>query len=201
MDRDSGRTAWRLRRAGSAVLLLVALTTIGGTPSAAAAPASAAGATAVPPDAAAVRGAPPEWTWPIEVPRPILRGYSGPATRYASGHRGIDIAAPVGSAVHSPADGIVSFAGTVVDRPVLSIRHGDGLVSSFEPISAGAAVGTSVVAGQVVGTVAPSSGHCPPGCVHFGVRRDGEYLSPLMLLGGVPRAILLPLDESPQARG
>jgi hypothetical protein len=28
--------------------------------------------------------------------------------------------------------------------------------------------------------------------VHFGVRIDGEYVSPFLFLGGIPRAVLLP---------
>ncbi|WP_275934957.1 hypothetical protein [Microbacterium testaceum] len=37
-----------------------------------------------------------------------------------------------------------------------------------------------------------TGGHTGPGTVHFGVRLDGEYINPLRLLGGVPRAVLLP---------
>ena len=37
-----------------------------------------------------------------------------------------------------------------------------------------------------------AGGHAAPGLLHFGVRLDGEYINPLILLGGVPRAILLP---------
>jgi len=37
------------------------------------------------------------WQWPIE--GPILRGYDPPDSPYESGHRGIDIGAPAGTAV------------------------------------------------------------------------------------------------------
>mgnify|MGYP001116210698 CR=1 FL=1 len=43
----------------------------------------------------------------------------------------------------------------------------------------------------MVGTV-DVGGHTPAGAVHFGVREDGVYINPLLLLGGVERAILLP---------
>ncbi len=44
----------------------------------------------------------------------------------------------------------------------------------------------------MIGTVS-SGGHCAAGCVHFGVRIDGEYVSPFLFLGGLPRAVLLPM--------
>ena len=45
--------------------------------------------------------------------------------------------------------------------------------------------------GEAVGELA-FGGHTAPGAVHFGVRYEGEYINPLVLLGGVPRAVLLP---------
>ena len=45
--------------------------------------------------------------------------------------------------------------------------------------------------GDEVGVVA-LGGHTAAGALHFGVRLDGEYINPLLLLGGVPRAVLLP---------
>jgi murein DD-endopeptidase MepM/ murein hydrolase activator NlpD len=78
----------------------------------------------------------------------------------------------------------------VVDRPVLSIRHSGGLISSYEPVESTLARGGSVVRGQVIGTIV--AGHCASPCLHFGVRLDGEYVSPLLLLGGVPASVLLP---------
>jgi hypothetical protein len=82
---------------------------------------------------------------------------------------------------------------------VLSIRHAGGLLSSFEPVDAVVTEGEAVSRGEEVGTLAPSAGHCPIDCLHLGARLDGQYLSPLVLLGGVPRAVLLPLEG--QARG
>ncbi|WP_284300402.1 M23 family metallopeptidase [Homoserinibacter gongjuensis] len=110
---------------------------------------------------------------------------------YASGHRGIDIRAAAGDEVRSPADGIVHFAGIVVDRPVLSIDQGGGVLSSYEPVVTSLQEGDVVRRGQVIGELLPS--HCTSGaCLHFGVRIHGEYVSPLLFLGGQPRAVLLP---------
>lgn len=135
---------------------------------------------------------PPAWAWPVPSPHPIVRPYVASATPYSAGHRGVDIAAAAGTEVRAPAAGVVHFAGFVVDRPVLSIRHPDGTLSSFEPVEATVDAGDPVERGQVVGVLL--AGHCTTGCVHVGARIDGEYVNPLLLLGGLPRAILLPID-------
>ncbi|HSP75317.1 MAG TPA: M23 family metallopeptidase [Cryobacterium sp.] len=156
------------------------------------APAGAAPAEAVPAAETATAGS---WHWPLPPPHPVLRGFQAPATLYAPGHRGLDLSAEAGREVVAPAEGVVSFAGLVVDRPVLSIQHADGLVSSLEPVSADVAVGDRVTAGQLVGAVA-DGGHCAGRCLHLGARLNGGYVSPLLYLVGVPRAVLLPALHS-----
>ncbi|WP_284233865.1 M23 family metallopeptidase [Arenivirga flava] len=168
-----------LKVLGASALLLVALGAVapGGGPAAAS---LANGAEAS------------RWSWPIGPPRTVVRDFEAPPTPYEAGHRGIDLRAAAGTEVLAPEDGVVHFAGVVVDRPVLSIRHADGLLSSFEPVATALAAGDAVRAGEVIGTVA-DDGHCAGGCLHVGARLDGtEYVSPLLFLGGVPRAVLLP---------
>ncbi|MBH0115904.1 M23 family metallopeptidase [Salinibacterium sp. NG253] len=131
-----------------------------------------------------------EWDWPVEAPHPIIRPYIAPDTAYSAGHRGIDIGAGTTTEVRAPAAGAVHFAGVVVDRPVLSLRHPGGLITSYEPVTTTLARGDSVQQGDVIGELQP--GHCSVACIHFGVRLDGEYVSPLNYLGAIPRAILLP---------
>ncbi|GAA1950592.1 hypothetical protein GCM10009717_15950 [Agromyces allii] len=132
-----------------------------------------------------------DWTWPTSPPIRVLAPFRAPATPYAAGHRGVDLRASPGEPVAAPADGVVSFVGMVAGRPVVSIDHGDGLVSSLEPVEAIAAEGENVRAGDRLGSVG-SGGHCEDRCVHLGVRLDGEYVSPMRYLGGVPWAVLLP---------
>ena len=132
------------------------------------------------------------WLWPVAAPHPVVRPFIAPATPYAAGHRGIDIRTP-GTEVLAPASGVVSFAGVVVDRPVLSIRHPGGIVSSYEPVSSDLSAGDAVSRGQPVGTLLP--GHCAALCLHLGVRVDGQYVSPLNYLGEIPRSILLPTRQ------
>jgi murein DD-endopeptidase MepM/ murein hydrolase activator NlpD len=133
-----------------------------------------------------------KWSWPVPAPIRVVSPFRAPPTPYAAGHRGIDIAAGPGAPVVAPADGVVSFAGPVAGRGVLAIDHGDGVVSAIEPVDAIVTAGTRVAAGEPVAVVA-SGGHCADTCVHFGVRVDGEYVSPLLFFGGIPLAVLLPM--------
>ena len=99
----------------------------------------------------------------------------------------------------APAAGTVVFAGWVVDRPVLTIDHGDGLRSSFEPVATALSLGATVVRGQPVGTLEPpAAGHCSPAdCLHWGVRRGDEYLDPLQFIEDRRPSVLLPWDAGP----
>jgi murein DD-endopeptidase MepM/ murein hydrolase activator NlpD len=49
----------------------------------------------------------------MPVTGPLVRGFDARAGRYGPGHRGIDIAAPVGELVRAPTAGRVVFAGPV----------------------------------------------------------------------------------------
>lgn len=140
---------------------------------------------------------PPRWVWPTPAPHALVRQYLAPATPYGPGHRGIDIAAP-SPAITAPADGVVHFSGVVVDRPVLSIRHAGGFISSYEPVASTLVAGDTVSSGDPIGTL--ELGHCGQvPCLHFGVRLDGDYVNPLLLLGGVPRSVLLPTRATTRA--
>ena len=130
------------------------------------------------------------WSWPVP-PHPIARGYAAPANPYAAGHRGVDISASAGSLVRAPADGVVHFAGFVVDRPLLSIEQAGGVLSSFEPVQPSVSAGEVVHRGEVIGVLL--AGHCASPCLHLGARIGGEYVNPLLFLGEVPREVLLPV--------
>ncbi|PPF57750.1 M23 family peptidase [Clavibacter michiganensis] len=180
-----------VRRVGAVLVASGLLSGIGASTSADAVPRG------VPPALAATfasRTAAPRWSWPVDPPHAVTRRFEAPSTPYGPGHRGIDIAVGPGTAVHSPADGIVSFAGVVVDRPVVSIQHADGLVSSMEPVVPGVSTGDAVSAGQVVGVLAEGPRHEPDGGLHLGARLHGAYVDPQALLAGLRHAVLLPLD-------
>jgi murein DD-endopeptidase MepM/ murein hydrolase activator NlpD len=130
------------------------------------------------------------WLWPLAGFR-IVRPYQAPAHAYGRGHRGVDLEPRGQDGVRAPAGGIVAFSGRVAGRGILTIDHGDGLVTTLEPIASALVVGDRVQRGQRVGTLS-AGGHTAPGALHFGVRRNGAYINPWMLLGGIPRAVLLP---------
>jgi murein DD-endopeptidase MepM/ murein hydrolase activator NlpD len=100
----------------------------------------------------------------------------------------------VDQAVLAPADGRVSFAGTIAGRGVVVVAHEGGLRSTFEPVQGQAEVGTAVRRGEVVAVLADTLGHCEPStCLHWGVLRGETYLDPLSFLTRRP-IVLLPLD-------
>jgi murein DD-endopeptidase MepM/ murein hydrolase activator NlpD len=132
----------------------------------------------------------PAWTWPLAGFR-LERAFEAPAHRYGAGHRGIDLRADPNAAVRAPAAGTVAFSGSVAGRGILTIDHGGGLVTTFEPVASDAVPGAVVAPGENVATLS-LGGHTSPGTLHFGVRLDGEYINPMLLLGDVPRAVLLP---------
>jgi murein DD-endopeptidase MepM/ murein hydrolase activator NlpD len=130
------------------------------------------------------------------LPRPeVLRGFVVGPLWWSPGHRGVDLAATAGAAVRAPANGTVHFTGVLAGRAVLSLDHGGGLISSFEPAVGTVPVGRTVKRGDIVATLAPGPSHClPAACLHWGVRRNGRYIDPLTLLPGARGpAILLPM--------
>ncbi|MHA7135592.1 M23 family metallopeptidase [Oerskovia turbata] len=138
----------------------------------------------------------PAWSSPVEGEPIVLRGFLPPDQDWLAGHRGVDLEAPPGTPVLAPADGVVTFTGTVVDRGVVVIQHADGLRSSLEPVDGTLGPGTTVRRGETVGTVqgSPGAGHClPASCAHWGVRRGDVYVDPLALLAPREPIVLLPL--------
>ena len=182
-------------RAGLAAVLLLAAALLAPAPPAPSSPPAAPGLLA-----AQER---PHWRPPIPGARPeeVRRAFAAPPQPWGRGHRGVDLAAGLGVLL-APADGVVRFSGRVVDRPVLTIAHEDGLVSSFEPVLTDLPVGTPVRAGQPVGVLDPSAPHCLRPCVHWGVRREDawrigggvfdRYVDPLWLIGWSGPSVLWP---------
>src|SRR4051812_33583970 len=125
---------------------------------------------AVPPAAAA---AAQDWTWPVR--GDVITPYRNGDDPYASGqHRGIDIAAPVGTAVVAAAGGRVTFAGVAGSSGLtVSMRTSDGAYDlSYLHLSATAVhKGDGVGRGERIGAVGVSgkrSAEQPH--LHFGVR-------------------------------
>lgn len=121
--------------------------------------------------------------WPLAGTPIVVHGFDPPPAPWQSGHRGVDLAAVPGTSVLTAADGVVAFAGEVAGRPVVTIDHGHGLHTTYEPVVSGVAVGDRLVTGQSLGRVGSES-HCLAGCLHWGLRRGESYLDPLGLVRG-----------------
>jgi murein DD-endopeptidase MepM/ murein hydrolase activator NlpD len=135
---------------------------------------------------------------PVDGPVRVLRGFSPPSTPYGPGHLGVDLAFADGDPVLAAAAGLVRFAGQVADRGVLVIEHPDGISTEYEPLTPTVAAGASVVAGQPVGRLTGQHPGCPAAsCLHWGARRNGQYVDPLSLLRPLGVVRLLPWDWTP----
>src|SRR5215210_5764445 len=115
------------------------------------------------------------WVWPVR--GEVITNYRTGADPYAGGqHRGIDIAAPVGTSVVATAGGEVRFAGTAGSSGLtIGVRTGDGYDTSYLHLSslavrAGAHVsaGERIAAVGTTGTRSATAAH-----LHFGVRDAG----------------------------
>jgi hypothetical protein len=141
------------------------------------------------------------WTWPVDGPvlRPFAFDHAHP---YAAGlHRGVDLGAPTGSRVLAPAEGIVSFAGTVpTGGKTVSIQTSSGYTATLVHLgSIGVVRGTLVGEGSVVGTVGPSGVvDLAEPYVYFGARTTSDpqgYVDPLTLLPSRPAPLPSPAAE------
>jgi murein DD-endopeptidase MepM/ murein hydrolase activator NlpD len=120
----------------------------------------------------------PGWVWPVT--GPVIAPFDPPDSPYGSGHRGIDIAAPLGTPVLAPAAGHVTFAGPVGGRLYVTVDHGGGVLSTSSFLSSLAVRRNDAVeAGQTLG--ASGTGHAGAliAHVHFSVRLDTVYVDPL----------------------
>ncbi len=136
------------------------------------------------------------WTWPVV--GPVIQGFDPPDTPYGSGHRGIDIAAEVGTTVVAPADGTVTFAGPVGGYLFVTIDHGGGLSSTYSWLSAKLVrKGDRVLQGQPIAQTGWGHPAAPIPHLHLGVKLDGAYVDPLSYLGPVSLATFVRLAPLP----
>jgi len=127
--------------------------------------------------------------WPVTG---RISGVFGAQTIYAgepgSYHSGVDIARPRGTAVTSPADGIVVLASPPqfsVEGNLLIVDHGMGLSSAFLHLSRiDVPVGARVRQGQVVGAIGTTGRSTGPH-LHWGVVWQGVRVDPRKLPGSM----------------
>lgn len=133
-------------------------------------------------DSTAIAGCSAAMAWPVEDPM-VMRSFDGPAQPWLSGHRGVDLAATEGDTLIAPADGVISYAGSVAGKSVVSIAY-RGLTLTFEPARTLLEVGAHVRRGVPFATVSGLSDHCDGRCVHWGIKRGArDYLDPELQVG------------------
>jgi murein DD-endopeptidase MepM/ murein hydrolase activator NlpD len=138
------------------------------------------------------------YSWPVR--GQVTRQYDPPETPFGSGHRGIDISAPLGTPVRAAQDGTVAFAGPVAGSLFVSIDHPDGVRTTYSWLSeVRARVGDRVERGAIVGLTGSGHPGVEPPHLHLGARYGGEYIDPMLLLGGgsvVGLVRLAPLEDT-----
>lgn len=137
--------------------------------------------------------------WRVPLASPVLvKDFLQPSADWSAGHRGVDYLVEEGDTVFAPHSGRVKFVGKIVDREVISIWHIDGSTSTLEPVCSELTPDQAVHTGDVVGTICASeeyNSHCKARlCLHFGVKTETGYLSPLFKIGGLSPSRLKPLD-------
>jgi murein DD-endopeptidase MepM/ murein hydrolase activator NlpD len=108
---------------------------------------------------------------------------SGFGIRNGTMHDGVDIAAPIGTAVHAAESGTVIYAGRLRGYGnVIIVRHDDHYVTVYGHNSANLVrEGDAVARGQVIGNIG-DSGRTTGANLHFEVRRDNTARNPLAYL-------------------
>ena len=140
----------------------------------------------------------PHSAWPLAGEVHVIRGFHPPAQRWNAGHRGVDLLGAPGTAVRAAVEGTVTFAGGLAGRGVVVVAHRDGTRTTYLPVQASVAVGTTVRAGDRLGRLTAVGGHClPAACLHWGWRRGTVYLDPMLLVAAGPVRLLPVWARSP----
>lgn len=105
-------------------------------------------------------------------------------------HTGIDYAAPIGTKILAPSDGVVSFSGWKGGYGnTIMLSHANGIETLYGHMSAfisGMNVGTRVKAGDVIGLVG-STGRSTGPHLHYEVRVDGQHVNPATIALPTPK--------------
>ena len=119
-----------------------------------------------------------------------------PILGYTRAHNGVDYSAPTGAPVASVAPGAVTFAGwTNGGGRTVRVRHNNGYESEYLHLSAiEVRAGERVAQGDVVGRVG-ATGLATGPHLHYGLRRNGGYVNPVVEHRNMPPGEPVPADE------
>lgn len=121
-----------------------------------------------------VGGVAPTYRPPVDAP--VTDPFRAPPQPWAPGNRGLEYATIPGTVVGAIGPGVVTFAGPVAGSLHVTVRHPDGLRSSYSFLAAvRVGEGDAVAAGDPVGVAADR--------LHLGLRRGDVYLDPAALWG------------------
>jgi Peptidase family M23/Putative serine esterase (DUF676) len=146
---------------------------------------------------AAAAGAHASWEEPASptyrppVSATISDPFRPPAGPYGAGNRGLEYDTAPGEPVRASAEGTVVFAGPVAGTLHVTVRHGDGVRTSYSFLAAiDVVLGQRVRAGGRVGIAGER--------LHFGARSGDAYFDPASLfVGGEVEVELLPFEIPP----
>ncbi|MCU1456358.1 MAG: Peptidase [Actinomycetia bacterium] len=130
---------------------------------------------------------------------PVVRPFVTPVSFYGAGHRGADLAAPIGTPVRAAGPGRVVFAGTVAGSQHVVVLHAGGLRTSYSYLSSVTGhEGDDIDAGGIVG-LSGTDPDSPVPALHFGLRVGDTYVDPMLLFRApdLTRAVHLAPDDGP----
>lgn len=123
-----------------------------------------------------------QFIWPCPSSRRVTSDYGkreSPTAGASTDHKGIDIGAASGSDIVAASAGTVSYAGYSKGAGnYITVDHGNGISTIYMHCSSLVAKrGQKVSAGQVIAKVG-STGYSTGPHLHFGVSKNGNYVSP-----------------------
>ncbi len=121
-----------------------------------------------------------------------------PILNYTRAHNGVDYAAPPGAPVAAVAPGTITLAGwTGGGGRTVRVRHQNGYESEYLHLSViDVRVGDRVSQGDVVGKVG-STGLATGPHLHYGLRKNGHYVNPVIEHRNMPPGEPIPAAELP----
>ncbi|MDH4335453.1 MAG: peptidoglycan DD-metalloendopeptidase family protein [Chloroflexota bacterium] len=144
---------------------------------------------AMAPPARATPDPPPRYLPPVDAP--VVDPFRPPTTSYGAGNRGLEYGTAPDTPVRVAADGVVAFAGPVAGSLHVTVRHPDGVRTTYSFLArVDVVVGQRLRQGDLVGSTRDR--------LHLGARQGDAYFDPASLFGGAPpRVHLVPFDDPP----